>query len=64
MIKISPFFFVQAFCLFIKTKRGLRIDKEAFYEDVYSIVRQITFGRVCTYGWIARSVSYTHLLSR
>lgn len=34
----------------------MSIDKEAFYEDVYSIVRQIPFGRVCTYGWIARLI--------
>lgn len=29
-------------------------DREAFYAEVYSIVRQIPSGKVCTYGWIAR----------
>lgn len=34
----------------------MEIDKGVFYEEVYSIVRQIPFGKVCTYGWIAKLI--------
>lgn len=34
------------------------IKRKEFYQEVYSIVRQIPYGRVCTYGIIARLAGY------
>lgn len=32
----------------------MKIDRNIFYSDVYHIVSQIPYGRVCTYGMLAR----------
>lgn len=36
----------------------MKIDRNIFYSDVYHIVSQIPYGRVCTYGMLARICAY------
>ena len=38
-----------------------RADPEAFKEEVYQIVRSIPYGRVTTYGAIAKALGYGRL---
>ncbi len=35
---------------------SLKLDKSDFFQRVYAVVRQIPFGRVSTYGAIARAI--------
>ena len=35
------------------------IDKETFYKDVYSVVKEIPFGKVLSYGEIARLIGWS-----
>jgi len=34
------------------------VDKEIFYKDVYSIVKEISYGKVISYGAIARLIGW------
>ena len=34
------------------------VDKEIFYKDVYSVVKEISYGKVISYGAIARLIGW------
>ncbi len=35
---------------------SIKLDKNDFFERVYKVVRMIPYGRVCTYGAIAKAI--------